>query len=99
MTIFDLLLEALDRRIIEVLDEGNSTFSADDPAVLDSTLVECGEGLAGEVTLDFSTTEQDEPDVGVGDDVGDDLLKTEVFGLTGTAECRACITDALFIEV
>ena len=61
--------------------------------------MECRECLAGEVAFDFGTAEQHEPDVGVGDDVGDDLFKTEVFGLTGTAQCRTCITDALFVEV
>ena len=39
----------------EVFDEGNSAFSADDPAFLDPVLVECPEGLAGEVAFDFST--------------------------------------------
>ena len=43
------------------------------------------EKLAGEVALDFGTTEDHEPDVGVGDVVGDDLFKTKVLGLTGAA--------------
>ena len=55
--------------------------------------------FAGEVALDFRTAEQDEPDIGVGDDVGDDLLKAEVFGLAGTAQCRPGITDTLFVKV
>ena len=45
--------------VSEVFDEGNSTFSADDPAFLDTVLVECPEGLAREVILDFRTAEQD----------------------------------------
>jgi len=85
--------------VVEVFDERNSAFRADDPSFLDAVLVESDESLGGEVSLHFSTYEEGEPDVGVGNDVGDNLLKTEVFGLTGTAQCRACIADALFIEV
>src|SRR5512136_3030547 len=96
---FNLFVEAFDVCVSEVFDEGDSAFCTDNSAFFDTVLVECTERLAGEVALDFSTAEQDEPDIGVGDDVGDDLFKTEVFGLTGTAHCGACVAEAFFVEV
>jgi len=96
---FDLFLEALDGLFLEVLDEGDSALGTDDPPLLDAVLVESDHGLAGEVPLDLGPAEQEEPDVGVGDDVGDDLLEAEVFRLAGPGDSGSAIADGLLIEV
>ena len=61
--------------------------------------MECSHGLACKVTLHLGPAEQEETDIRVGDDVGDDLLETEVLGLAGPADSGSLVADPLLIEV